>query len=66
MRAYIITTGVTFGLITLSHVARVFLEGRRLATEPWFVLITFAAAGLTVWAWRLIRVQREPGAGEPG
>ena len=66
MGAYLITTGVAFGLITLAHVARIFLEGSRLVTEPWFVLITFVAAALTVWAWRLARVRRGPHAGEPG
>ena len=65
MRTYVITTGVTFGLITLAHVARAFLEGARVATDPWFVLLTFATAAMTVWAWRLARVNRGPHAGEP-
>ena len=50
------TTGVLFGLITLAHVWRVFEEGRGLATDPSFILLTIAAAALSLWAWRLIRL----------
>jgi hypothetical protein len=55
MKAYVITTGVLFGLLTLAHVWRVFEEGRHLATDPWYVLITLATAALSFWAWRLLR-----------
>ena len=58
MKAYVMTTGAIFGLITLAHVWRVFAEGPRLATEPWYVLITLAAAGLCLWAWRVLRALR--------
>ena len=40
MKAYIITTGVVFGLLTLAHLWRILDEGAHLATDPWFVLIT--------------------------
>ena len=56
MRAYVITTGVLFGLITLAHVWRVIEEGRGLASDPWFILRTVAAAALCLWAWRLLRL----------
>jgi len=56
MRAYVMTTGVLFGLITMAHVWRVFEEGRGLATDPSFILLTIAAAALSFWAWRLIRL----------
>jgi hypothetical protein len=56
MRAYVMTTGVLFGLITLAHVWRVIEEGRVLASDPWFILLTVAAAALCLWAWRLLRV----------
>jgi hypothetical protein len=56
MRAYVMTTGVLFGLITLAHVWRVFEEGRGLTTDPSFILLTLAAAALCLWAWRLIRL----------
>ena len=58
MKAYVMTSGAIFGLITLVHVWRVFEEGPRLASEPWYVLITLAAAGLCLWAWRLLRALR--------
>ena len=54
MRAYVITTGAVFGLLTLAHVWRVIEEGPHLMTEiPW-VLITVAAAALFLWACRLL------------
>jgi len=56
MRAYVMTTGVLFGLITMAHVWRVFEEGPGLATNPWYVLITLATAALCLWAWRLLRL----------
>ncbi len=54
MKAYLITTGTVFGLITLAHVWRALAEDLRLATDPWFVLLTVAAAALSFWAWRLL------------
>jgi len=54
MRAYVMITGVIFGLITLAHIWRAVEEGPRLATEPWFILLTILAAGLCVWAVRLL------------
>ena len=54
MKAYLITTGTVFGLIALAHIWRIFEEGSRLAKEPWFLLLTLAAAALSVWAWRLL------------
>ena len=54
MRAYVITTGVIFGLITIAHLVRIVLE-RRLVPDPVFILFTFLSAGLTIWAWRVLR-----------
>ena len=56
MKAYVITTGAVFGLITLAHVVRIIAEGPHLVTEPWYVLLTVVAAALAVWAWRLLRL----------
>ena len=56
MRTYVMTTGVLFGLVTLAHVWRVLVEGPGLMTDPWYILLTVAAAGLCLWAWRLIRL----------
>jgi hypothetical protein len=55
MKAYLITTGMVFGLITLAHIWRVLAEGSRLATDPFFLLLTAAAAALSFWAWRLLK-----------
>ena len=46
MKAYVMTTGVVFGLLALAHIWRVIAEGPRLATDPFYVLITVAAAAL--------------------
>jgi hypothetical protein len=54
MKAYVITTGSVFGLITLAHILRVIAEGPRLASEPWYILLTAAAAGLCMWAFKLV------------
>ena len=58
MRAYVMTTGAVFGLLTLAHLWRIMEEGLRLATNPWYALITVAAGALCLWAWRLVRLSR--------
>jgi len=58
MKAYVMTTGAVFGLLTLAHLWRILEEGPRLAADPWYALITVAAAALCVWAWRLIRLSK--------
>jgi hypothetical protein len=55
MKAYLIITGTVFALIVLAHIWRISLEGARLAADPWFELLTVAAAGLSAWAWVLLR-----------
>ena len=54
MRAYVITTGAVFGLVTGAHVWRVVEEGSRLLTDPLWVSITAVAAGLCLWAVGLV------------
>lgn len=58
MKAYVMTTGAVFGLITLAHVLRVVAEGPRLATDPFFVLLTILSTALCLWAWRVLRLAR--------
>jgi len=58
MKAYLVTTGTVFGLIVVAHICRVFAEGPHLATDPFFLLMTLAAAALCFWAWRLFRRSR--------
>ena len=54
MRTYVIATGAVFGLLTLAHIWRLVVEPH-LATDPWFMLFTVAAASLSVAAWRVSR-----------
>jgi hypothetical protein len=60
MKAYLITTGVVFGLIVVAHLCRVFAEGSKLLMDPLFLLLTFAAAALSFWAWRLLKSSSRP------
>jgi len=57
MKAYVMTTGAVFGLITLAHILRMFVEGH-LVTEPLYILLTGAAASLCLWALRLLWVSK--------
>jgi hypothetical protein len=54
MKAYIMTTGSVFGLITIAHILRIIEEGPHLLTEPLWIVLTLAAAGMAAWAWRLL------------
>jgi hypothetical protein len=58
MKAYVVTTGVLFGLLTVVHLWRIVEEWPHLATDPFYLLVTAAAAALGVWAWRLLRLPR--------
>jgi hypothetical protein len=58
MRAYVMTTGVVFGLLTVVHILRIIQEGARLVADPWYMLVTAIAAALCLWAWRLLRSAR--------
>lgn len=55
MNAYLITSGVIFGLVVIMHVARAIAEGPQLAKEPLFIVLTLLAATLCVWAGCLLR-----------
>jgi hypothetical protein len=56
VKAYLVTTGGVFSLITLAHIWRMIDEGSHLAADPGYLLITAVAAALGVWAWRLLRL----------
>ena len=58
MKAYLAVTGTLFGLIVVAHVWRVIAESRTLATDRWFILLTVVSAGLSLWAFRLLRTTR--------
>jgi hypothetical protein len=59
MKAYVVTTGTLFGLLTLAHLLRIITESPLLARDPWYVLITVVAAALCLWAWRLLRLSTQ-------
>lgn len=58
MKAYLITTGILFGLLGLASFARTVLEWERLTTDRGFLVegpgIGLVGAGLSFWAWRLL------------
>ena len=54
MKAYVITTGTVFGLVTVAHIVRMILEKPELAAQPWYIGITLATAALCLWACRLL------------
>jgi len=60
MKTYVLTTGVIFGLLTVVHVWRAIEERAELAKDPWFLLISVAAAALCCWAFRLLWLARRP------
>jgi len=68
MKAYLITTGVLFGLIAVMHILRAIAEWRLLSTDPGYFLgmgtLGIVAVGLSVWAWRLLRLQTRPRSSE--
>jgi hypothetical protein len=55
MKAYVITTGAIFGLVSAAHIWRAAVEGSSVAKNPVFLLLTVIAAGLAIWAWRVAR-----------
>ena len=61
MKAYLVTTGTLFGLIAMLHLLRSIEEWKNLTTDPWYFLgmaaLGVLAAGLSVWAWRLLKLQ---------
>lgn len=60
MKAYLVTTGVIFGLITIAHIARAFFEGARVATDPFYILLTLLAAAMCAWAFVLLKRSSRP------
>jgi nicotinamide riboside transporter PnuC len=55
MKAYVVTSGGIFGLLTIAQLLRIAFENRHLATDPAYILITLASAILCIWAWRVLR-----------
>ena len=61
MRIYVMTTGVIFALIVVSHAGRMVAEPH-LATHPGYIALTVLAGLLTFWAGRLVWRSRAPNA----
>lgn len=63
MKAYLVVSGVLFGLVGIAHVLRLFVERDRFS-EPWFLTHNLAlfviGGGLAVWALKLLWRQRLP------
>ncbi|HKW12082.1 MAG TPA: hypothetical protein VJO33_16970 [Gemmatimonadaceae bacterium] len=58
MKAYLATTCVLFALLTIVHLWRIVAEAGGPGTDPWFILITLAAAAFAVWGGLLLRQTR--------
>jgi hypothetical protein len=54
MKAYLIITGILFGLLACAHTVLTILEWPKLADDPWFIVqgpgIGVVAASLCYWA----------------
>lgn len=57
MRAFVITSGVIFGVLAAVHVWRMVVE-RSVLHDPAFIGITVFAAAMCVWAWRVATRER--------
>jgi hypothetical protein len=58
MKAYVVTTGSLFGLLALAHVWQIIDQWPRILHDPSDLLeatIGLVAAGLCLWALRLLR-----------
>jgi hypothetical protein len=60
VKAYVITTGVVFGLLTIAHLLRIVGEDPGLAADPFYMAITAASGALCIWAVYLLRRVRQP------
>ncbi len=50
MKYYLFTTGATFGLLFIGHLARAYQEGFWIFREPIFLLTTFVSIAFCIWA----------------
>jgi uncharacterized membrane protein len=62
MKAYLLITGIIFGLVAIAHLLRLLLEGHPW-TDFWFVggnvLIFLVGGGIAAWAIRLFSTLRD-------
>jgi len=68
MKAYLITTGAIFGLIAVMHIVKSVTDLPHLRDNPveygCVTALGLLAAGLSVWAWRLLLVRPDSGTKE--
>jgi hypothetical protein len=61
VKAYLVTTGTLFGLMAVMNLVYLIHDSSRLVTDPWHYLENSALgvvpAVLSMWAWRLLRLQ---------
>jgi hypothetical protein len=57
MKAYLLTTGSLFALMTIVHVWRMIVE-TGFTREPWVLGVAIVSAALCAWAGRLLMVPR--------
>ncbi|MGO9200337.1 MAG: hypothetical protein ACLQM8_07325 [Limisphaerales bacterium] len=66
MKAYLITTGILFGLLAVLHVWRAVVEWPRPTADAGFALLMVALVAvpgvLSWWAWRLLQSLSGPQA----
>jgi hypothetical protein len=55
VKAYVMTTGTVFALIAATHIWRVVAEGLPVAMDPVYIVLTVAAAALSLWARRVLK-----------
>lgn len=55
MKAYVITAGVLFALLTLVHVWRIVEEGMQSLANPFFIVSTAISTAMSVWALLALR-----------
>jgi hypothetical protein len=61
MKAYVVVTGLLFGLLVVAHVMRITGGGTELARDPFFVTATVIAAALCGWSVHVLRrLRRTP------
>lgn len=49
------TTGTVFAMMVAAHIWRAFEEGPEVAKSPVYIILTAVAAGLALWAWRVLK-----------
>ena len=55
MRAYVITTGIIFALLTIAHIVRVATESTRFLTDPIFIFFTILSGAIAIWSLVVLR-----------